>query len=171
MMIGELAASLHVTPKTLRLYEERGLISAPARAENGYRYYGQDAVRQARLIVGLRIMGLSLATITDLIDRTGSGHADLRREVAGLLSKRLGELSEEIAVRQGHMDELDARYLALMETPKDAPGDCVCRALNVDCSCVDETVLIRSAKRPVRQHGSRSLPKSGRQIRPEDQTA
>jgi len=135
MMIGELAASLRVTPKTLRLYEQRGLIPAAARAANGYRFYGDAAVRRTRLVVGLRSMGLSLAVIADMVNGSGSEHADFRRELAGLLSERIRQLAEEIAVRQGHMDELEARYLALMETPRDAPGDCICRALNQDCRC------------------------------------
>ncbi len=50
MLIGELAGSLGVTPKTLRLYEQRGLLAAPARAQNGYRVYGEDAVRRARMV-------------------------------------------------------------------------------------------------------------------------
>ncbi len=133
MIIGELAASLGVTPKTLRLYEQRGLIPPAARSANGYRFYGEDAVRRARLIVGLRAMGLSLAVIREMIGNSARGK--FRRELAGLLSERIRQLSEEIAVRQGHMDELEARYLALIETPRDAPGDCICRALNQECRC------------------------------------
>ncbi len=69
MLIGELAGDLGVTPKTLRLYEERGLLPVPARAQHGYRFYGEDAVRQARLVVALRAMGLSLDQIADLVTR------------------------------------------------------------------------------------------------------
>jgi len=133
MIIGELAARLGVSPKTLRLYEQRGLIPTPARSHNGYRFYGDDAVRRARLVVGLRAMGLSIAVIGEMIANPARG--SLRRDLAGSLSERVRQLSEEIAVRQGHMDELEARYLALIETPRDAPADCVCRALNQECSC------------------------------------
>lgn len=133
MIIGELAATLGVTPKTLRLYEQRGLIPSAARSGNGYRIYGDDAVRRARLVVGLRAMGLSIATIGAMIGQAPRG--DFRRLLAGLLSERIRQLSEEIAVRQGHMDELEARYLALIETPRGAPGDCICRALNQECRC------------------------------------
>ncbi len=133
MIIGELAASLGVTPKTLRLYEQRGLIPTPARSDNGYRIYGDDAVRRARLVVGLRATGLSIAVIGEMIANAARG--EFRRELAGLLSERVRQLSEEIAVRQGQMDELEARYLALIETPRDAPGDCICRALNQECGC------------------------------------
>jgi DNA-binding transcriptional MerR regulator len=140
MMIGELAASLRISPKTLRLYEKRGLIPTAARGENGYRFYGEATVRRARLVVGLRTVGLPLGTIAELVDRTSLEQADFRRELAGLLSERIQELSVEIAVRQGQMDDLEARYLALMETPKDAPGDCVCRVLSLECSCRNSAI-------------------------------
>jgi DNA-binding transcriptional MerR regulator len=81
-------------------------------------------------------MGFSLAAIAEMVDGASSGRADLRRALAGLLSERIQILSEEIAVRQGQMDELEARYLALIETPKDASPDCICRALNQKCRCV-----------------------------------
>ncbi len=140
MLIGELAKSLGVTPKTLRLYEQRGLIPAPARAGNGYRAYGEDAIRRARLVVGLRGIGLSLETIAGLVGRKGADRNKLRRDLAGLLSEQIQELSLEIAVRQGRLDDLDARYLALMDTPREAPGDCVCRALNLRCRCVAKRI-------------------------------
>ncbi len=132
MIIGELAESLGVTTKTLRLYEARGLIPLACRSDNGYRFFDDNAVRRARLVVGLRAMGLPIAVIRDMIR---ARHGGLRRELTGLLSERIRILSEEIAVRQGHMDELEARYLALIETPRDAPGDCICRALNELCRC------------------------------------
>ncbi len=138
MMIGELAGNLRVTPKTLRLYEQRGLLPAAARAANGYRVYGEEAVRRARLVVGLRAMGLSLDKIVELVGRRNTRESSLRRELAGLLSEQIQDLSVEIAVRQGRMDELDARYLALLDTPKDAPADCICRALNRVCRCTAE---------------------------------
>lgn len=133
MIIGELATSLGITPRTLRLYERRGLIPPPARTGNGYRFYDDDAVRRVRLVVGLRAMGLSMASIGAMLKDVSQG--EFRRALAGLLSERISQLSEEIAVRQGHMDELEARYLALIETPRDTPGDCICRALNRECRC------------------------------------
>jgi len=135
MLIGELAATLGVTPKTLRHYEQRGLIPAAARSANGYRSYGEPAIRRARLVVGLRSMGLSLTVIAGMIDDGSAARGNFRRAVAGFLSERIQQLGEEIAIRQGHMDELEARYLALLETPRDAPGDCICRALNQHCRC------------------------------------
>lgn len=135
MIIGELAASLNVSTKTLRLYEERGLIPPPARSENGYRIYGEAAVQRTRLVVGLRSLGLSLDEIEAILGTVGHEERSLRRELAGLLHERIRVLSEEIAVRQGQRDDLEARYLALVETERGVIGDCICGALQQKCDC------------------------------------
>lgn len=58
----EAARALGVSPKALRLYEERGLIS-PARTQAGWRAYGDAEMARTREIVALRGLGLSLAQI------------------------------------------------------------------------------------------------------------
>lgn len=135
MMIGELAESLGVSTKTLRLYEDRGLIPKPTRARNGYRVYAPDAAKKARLVVSLRALGLSLDEIERLADAFGSKDRSLRRELGGVLHERMRMLSEEIAVRQGQFDDLSARYLALVDTPRDKTSDCICGAINQVCNC------------------------------------
>lgn len=135
MLIGELAAHLGVTPRTLRLYEQRGLIAAPARAGNGYRAYGEDAVRRARLVVGLRGIGLPLETIERLVAELDVPGGSLRRALAGVLDERIGVVSLQLAVLQGQLDDLEARYRALIDTPRGSPPGCVCRALNQVCTC------------------------------------
>lgn len=135
MMIGELAASLGVSTKTLRLYEDRGLIPAPSRAGNGYRIYRADAVQRARLLVNLRSLGLSLDEIEHLMGAFGSRDRSLRRELSGILHERFRALAEEIAIRQGQLDDVEARYLALVGTPRASGPDCVCAAVNRVCDC------------------------------------
>ncbi|HEX7775699.1 MAG TPA: MerR family DNA-binding transcriptional regulator, partial [Parvibaculum sp.] len=44
MNIGEVAERTGVPAKTIRYYEEIGLIGSPARGENGYRAYTDEAV-------------------------------------------------------------------------------------------------------------------------------
>ena len=135
MMIGELATRLGVTRKTLRLYEQRGLTPPARRAANGYRFYGEDAARGARLVVGLRSMGLSLDEIATLLAKSNRPGDGLRLTLLGLLDRRIGDLGLEISVLQGHLDELEARYLALADTARDRPAHCICGALNQSCRC------------------------------------
>ncbi|MEM9104954.1 MAG: MerR family transcriptional regulator [Pseudomonadota bacterium] len=60
------AQQLGVSPKALRLYEERGLIK-PTRTANGWRTYGPNAMDRAREIIALRSFGLSLAQIGQVL--------------------------------------------------------------------------------------------------------
>ncbi len=135
MLIGELAASLRVTPKTLRLYEQRGLIPAPARGGNGYRAYEAEAVTRAGLVVGLRGIGLSLETIECLLAELDAPGGNLRRALAGVLDQRIAVVALQVAVLQGQLDDLEARHRALIEAPRGSPPGCVCGALNRACTC------------------------------------
>ena len=133
MLIGKLAKELGVTPKTLRHYEAKGLVPRAERSAKGYRTYSDAAVRRARLVIGLRALGLSLHIIADVV-RTGDGQ--LRHKLLGVLDQQIQEYSLEIAVLQGRHDDLDARYHALLSPPARAPPHCVCGALLRTCDCV-----------------------------------
>lgn len=77
MRIGEAATAAGMTTKTLRFYEDRGLLPAPNRAGNGYRDYSADAVPRLDFIRRGRATGLTLAQISDILkvrDEIGRAH-------------------------------------------------------------------------------------------------
>ena len=63
--ISELAEQAGLPPATLRFYEQSGLLPA-ARAANGYRRYGDDALARLALIRAGKQLGLPLAQIVKL---------------------------------------------------------------------------------------------------------
>ncbi len=63
----EAAKRLSVSAKTLRLYEQRGLITPP-RTEAGWRAYGPDDMARAGEIVTLRRLGLNLVQVARVLD-------------------------------------------------------------------------------------------------------
>lgn len=132
MQIGELADSLGVSTKTLRHYERIGLLPPAERRANGYRVYPPKAVARARKIVALRALDIPLAAILDLL---GQNEAALRKSLLAVLDDKRRAMSLDIAVLQGRLDELDMRFLNLLRTPADRPGDCICALLNEECSC------------------------------------
>ena len=136
MLIGELARELGVSTKTLRHYERIGLLPEAGRTENGYRVYGEDAVLQARRIVKLRQLDLSLDAIRGLL--LGAPPEDLRPRLVGLLDEQLRAYQLEIAVLQGKQDDLRARCDALLETPSLMSGSCICGFLLDPCRCETE---------------------------------
>src|SRR5260370_28569257 len=96
MTIGEVAARTDVPPKTIRYYENIGLINPPERLENRYRTYGETDVQTLRFIHRARSLGFSLKDISALLalyqDRKRAS-----REVKRLALKHAGELDRKIA--------------------------------------------------------------------------
>ena len=66
----ETARRLGVSPKALRLYEERGLV-APVRSANGWRSYGPREIAALHQVLALKRLGLPLARIAELLGRGG----------------------------------------------------------------------------------------------------
>jgi len=69
LRIQEVAATLGLTTRTLRYYEELGLLKPAARSEGDYRLYDEDDLERLRFIKGLRDdAGFSLAEIGQLLE-------------------------------------------------------------------------------------------------------
>jgi DNA-binding transcriptional MerR regulator len=69
LRIQEVAAEIGLTPRSIRYYEEIGLLAPPARSEGDYRLYDADDVERLRYIKGLRDdAGFSLAEIAQLLE-------------------------------------------------------------------------------------------------------
>ncbi len=139
LRIQEVSEEVGLTPRSIRYYEERGLLEPAARSEGAYRLYDADDVERLRFIKGLRDdAGFSLNDIGQLLEhetaraRIGAqfrettdpgercallvdGIAHLDRQVETLRSKidRL-EAMIDIAISrrrhlEGHLDELDGK--------------------------------------------------------------
>ena len=96
MTISEAAARTDVPPKTIRYYEDIGLIEPPERLENRYRTYGETDVQTLRFIHRARSLGFSLKDIDTLL----ALYRDRRRasrEVKRLALKHVAELDRKIA--------------------------------------------------------------------------
>src|SRR3954447_19754855 len=69
LRIQEVAATLGLTARTIRYYEELGLLTPAARSEGDYRLYDEDDVERLRFIKDLRDdAGFSLAEISQLLE-------------------------------------------------------------------------------------------------------
>jgi len=64
--IGEIAKLLEMSTRTIRYYEELGLLNSVKRIENGRRIYTDDDVRRLKLIKRLKILGLTLSEMHEL---------------------------------------------------------------------------------------------------------
>ncbi|MPY59585.1 MerR family transcriptional regulator [Streptomyces spongiae] len=105
MRIGELAAAVGVTTRTVRHYHHLGLLPEPERRSNGYRDYSlRHAVVLAR-IRRLTELGLGLAEVRDVLAD------DAGRDLAEVLA----ELDEDLARQEVAIRERRERLHALMD--------------------------------------------------------
>lgn len=129
MRIGELAAAAGTTTKSLRFYEQAGLLPPPARTAAGYRDYAADAVARLEFIRRGQRAGLTLAQIREVLEIRDSGQAPCRH-VERVLGDRLAELDRQIA--ELHALRATVAQLHLTATSPE-PGSCdaqtVCRYL------------------------------------------
>ncbi len=69
LQIGEVAERAGVSQRTLRFYEEKGLLKPPARMEGGFRLYTEEDVRRVKQIKKLQsLLGVSLAEIKEMVE-------------------------------------------------------------------------------------------------------
>jgi DNA-binding transcriptional MerR regulator len=106
--IAEVREHTGLSARTLRYYEELGLLPGVRRRAGGRRVYGADELERLRFIQRLKALGLSLAEIKDLnavYAIAGSTRAMLER-LDELLSTQLAELDGRIAEFSTLRDEI-----------------------------------------------------------------
>lgn len=79
MKVHEAAKQLGVTPRTLRFYEEKGLISPYKAAENNYRSYSDGDLIRLRWIISLRELGMPLSAIQEALNVLHEPEAFIRK--------------------------------------------------------------------------------------------
>lgn len=99
MRIGELAKATGVDVETVRYYEKSGLLSEPARRDNGYRAYGSEHLERLAFIRHCRALDMPLADIRRLLDFVERPHADCG-EIDQLIDAQLARVHARLASMQ-----------------------------------------------------------------------
>ena len=106
--IGMFAAMNHVTVKTLRFYEEQGLLNpALIHPETGYRYYTLSQMAVLHQITALKLAGFTLEEIAR-INSGADEKAVLLKKKSELLTK-ISELTRQIAMVDGYLSRKETR--------------------------------------------------------------
>ena len=109
--IGELSELFAVTLRTIRFYEERGLL-APRRVSARTRVYDRDDVARLSLIVGCRRFGLTVDEIGDLLEiRDRAGLETFEPALRTALRDRHAAMTTEIAEAEALRNQL-AEWIA-----------------------------------------------------------
>jgi len=112
--VREAAARLGVTPRTLKYYEELGIV-VPVRSESRYRLYEAADLEKLSRVLRMRSLGFSLTTITAMVQQPFEPSADGGRP--RLSNASLKELKETLAKQ---LDALDTRVAQVRRELKEA---------------------------------------------------
>ena len=103
--IGDFSKLSLVSVRTLRYYEEMGLL-APIQVDRftGYRYYSFDQLPRLNRILALKDLGFSLEQIAQMLDE-GLPPAQIR----GMLRMKQAEIKQQVEEEQGRLVRVEAR--------------------------------------------------------------
>ena len=99
LTVGALAESVGVSPRTIKHWEDKGIIEADARSEGGFRLYQEHYVYLCNLIQDLQLFGYSLDEIKQISDYFRDFMVlrdDLTQYSADEAERKLGEMLAEI---------------------------------------------------------------------------
>jgi DNA-binding transcriptional MerR regulator len=124
LRIGELAELTGTTPRTIRYYEEIGLLAGGERPQGKHRFYTEEDVARVQEIVKLRdLLGLSLEQLSQLVEAE-TARAEIRREYRRtespeqrreLLEQALGHIETQLELVRGRRRELEKLEHELVE--------------------------------------------------------
>jgi DNA-binding transcriptional MerR regulator len=121
MKIGELADRVGVNPKTIRFYEDKGLLPAAARRPSGYRDYGEEDVTRLSFIRAAQRLDFNLAEIAEILAFKERGE----RPCDYVLSVLIAQVTD-VDRRLGELVALRAELLSLKARADRLPADGAC---------------------------------------------
>src|SRR5512141_2542695 len=96
--IGEISRLVDLSQRTIRYYEEIGLLHSVRRIEHGKRVYTDDDVRRLKFINKLKVLGLSLAEMVALekIYRNQRNNREIIPKLIAILDERAAQIDDRI---------------------------------------------------------------------------
>ena len=117
LQIGEVAERTGVTQRTLRFYEEKGLLKPPTRMEGGFRLYSEaDIARLERIRNLQQLLGFPLAQIKEMVDADEVKmqlRAEYRPEAEA--SEKKAQILKAIEVTERQLELIDEKATAIVE--------------------------------------------------------
>jgi MerR family transcriptional regulator, repressor of the yfmOP operon len=124
MRIGAVAERTGVTRRTIRYYEEIGLLPCPERRKGEHREYGDDDIERLRELTRLRdLLGLSLEELKQVIEAE-EARAAIRRRLQEQISdeERLRLLDEALPHVERQLELVRRRRQELAELEEELAG-------------------------------------------------
>lgn len=129
MLISQVASRSGVPPKTLRYYEDIGLLDPPNRTESGYRNYDDGILSRLAFIRSAQAIGLTLGEIRSIVALRDDGETPCGH-VLELLRRRSAEIDRAIRDLRALKRELNGLVERAQELdPTDCDPSRVCHLI------------------------------------------
>ncbi|KAB8309987.1 HTH-type transcriptional regulator CueR [Erwinia endophytica] len=125
MNISDVARKTGLTSKTIRFYEEKGLVTAPQRSENGYRSYTAKHLEELTLLRQARQVGFNLEECREMVSLFNNP----QRHSADVKARTLNKVAEI----ESHIRELTLMRERLLTLAESCPGD-----ESADCPIIND---------------------------------
>ena len=145
LSIGAFASLTRLSLKALRLYDQLNLLQPRwVDPQTGYRYYGEDQLKSARMIRNMREMDMPLATIRQVLaaladsptqaEALASEYAEMREQQAGQIRAQVSQFIQQIRQEQTPMSfEVNIKSIPTQQV--------LSMTHHVKASKLDETIL------------------------------
>lgn len=140
---GEMARCSNNTLRTVRFYEEEGILRPARRTDGGHRLFPRSELDRLMLITDMRLAGLSLDEIKNILEvkQTGLSGSEAALQATQVLSGRIEELREKLLVLTRLREDLAATT--------DIMSACVtCHVTQFPSSCASCSVMSSPATLP-----------------------
>lgn len=137
--IKEAGEVTRLPPKTIRYYEEAGVIPPPQRTDSRYRVYSDQDLRRLHMVRRARLLDMSLAQIKDLLRYAeGEPCGPFQRRLVELVREKLEEVNRRIHDLEQVREDLLEVKKALAGAHLQEHGDDHVVMECVDCRCFGE---------------------------------
>lgn len=139
--IGRLADVTRVPAKTIRYYEEVGILPPPQRSESRYRLYSQTDVRRLELVRRARLLDMTLPEVRELVQQASSVTCDdFQNRFLEVVRIKLKEVDRRVADLKHLKNDLHRLEAHFMEAEKEAVADHTMLECSTEtCTCLGRT--------------------------------
>jgi DNA-binding transcriptional MerR regulator len=118
LQISDLAETLGITTRTIRLYEKMGLVDPPKRTEGNVRYYEKSDIKRFKFILKVKALGLSLEEMQELaqlFDKEQKVPDKIMPRLIELLDTHLTSIREKISTLQSLEKDITAYHQRIVD--------------------------------------------------------
>ena len=138
LTIGQLSELAGVPRKTIRYYEEVGVLPRPSRSDGRYRLYSDIDVRRVELVRRARALDMGLTEVRELVEWASTGSCDdFQERFQEVLRRKLREVDQRIADLEHLKDDLQSLGAHLAASQKEASaGHTMLQCSPETCNCL-----------------------------------